>query len=139
MSATHRPGLVRRDVGEGPFPRHVAHRPDPGSTRMRPSTGMAGASSSRPSTPTPRAPRSLRRPVATSIRGAGHRAPAGQVHGGAGAHPPARPTRSGAGQHLEPLAPEDLGDQLGRLGLLGAGEARAELDDGDRAPKRPMT
>jgi hypothetical protein len=87
---------------------------------------MQSASSSRPNTPTPSPVRSLRRPVATS-----RRSPRNAL---------LLPRRlgsldGGAGVHLDPFAAEHLGDELGYLGLLGARQAWAHLDDRDPHPE----
>ena len=57
------------------------------------------------------------------------------MHSDAGLPGRLDPLDAGTGANVHPLPAEHLGDQLGRLGLLGAGEPRAWLDDGDPCPE----
>ena len=132
MSATQSRAWNDRHMGEGTLSRDVADRPDawrhphapvdrdarrllvePQRTHAEGGAGRCGA---------PWRPASARR--VNAVPSARCTVAPVSPHGS---------TRSivAAGAHLHPLAPQHLGDQLGRLGLLGPGEPRAGLDDGD--------
>ena len=127
-------------MGEGPWPAMSPTHHTPGMTRMWPSTGTARADSSSPSAPTPRLARSARRPVATSIRSPMSAVPSP----GASWRPSSVTLRLDAGD-LDPGVDGDafllkrLGDELGGLGLLGAGQTLAPSPRWSRpTPKRDM-
>ncbi len=125
------PSLEHRHMGEGTLSRHVAHRPDTwGHTHAavdrdarRPlvEPQRTHAESGQVAAP----PRGDQHPLAAQ-----HRA-VRQVHRRARPAPRLGSLDRRPCVHLHPLAPQDLGDQLGRLGLLGSGEARAGLDNRD--------
>ena len=124
-------GLVHRDVGEGALPGHVPDRPDARDHLHAAVDGKTAGILVQAERTHPQRVQVAAAPGGDEHAFALQRGAVGQDDLRARRPVGLHALDGNARVDVHAVAPQDLGDQRGGLGLFGAGQARGRLDDGD--------